>query len=68
MATDWRNLAKAALLADGVIDETEVKVLRKIFYADGVIDKIEVDFLIELRNDAKSVTLALQGLYDECMG
>jgi hypothetical protein len=50
---DWRKLAVAALLADGVIDETEVKVLRKELWADGKIDREEVDFLIELRNAAQ---------------
>ena len=50
---DWRKLAVAALLADGVIDETEVKVLRKELWADGQIDRDEVEFLIELRNAAQ---------------
>src|ERR1043165_1306270 len=42
-----------SLLADGVIDETEVKVLKKELYADGKIDKKEVEFLIELRSEAQ---------------
>ena len=50
---DWRKLAVAALLADGVIDETEVKVLRKELWADGKIDREEVEFLIDLRNLAQ---------------
>ena len=58
MGTDWRNLAKQALLADGKIDDAEVKILSKILYADGVIDKEEVEFLIELRNEAKESTPA----------
>lgn len=56
MATDWRNLAKQMILADGKIDDAEVKILKKFFYADGVIDKKEVEFLIELRNEAKEPT------------
>jgi uncharacterized tellurite resistance protein B-like protein len=44
---------KKSILADGVIDEQEVKQLREILYADGVIDKEEADFLFEL-NDAVS--------------
>lgn len=44
---------KKDLLADGVIDATEVAQLKKILYADGVIDKEEADFLFEL-NDAVS--------------
>ncbi len=55
---DWRNLAKKLVLADGVITDEEVKVLRKELYADGVIDKKEVDFLIELRNAAKQASPA----------
>ena len=50
---DWRKLAVAALLADGIVDETEVKVLRKELWADGKIDREEVEFLIELRNAAQ---------------
>jgi hypothetical protein len=50
---DWKKVALAALLADGKIDDTEVKVLRKELYADGKIDQDEVEFLIELRNLAQ---------------
>ena len=50
---DFRKLSIAALLADGKIDNTEVKVIRKELYADGKIDKKEVGFLIELRNAAQ---------------
>jgi len=50
---DWRKLAKEVLLADDVIDEAEVKILKKELYADKQIDKKEVEFLIELRNDAQ---------------
>jgi uncharacterized tellurite resistance protein B-like protein len=53
METKWRKLALAALLADGKIDDNEVKLLRKALYADGKIDKEEVEFLIELRNTAQ---------------
>jgi uncharacterized membrane protein YebE (DUF533 family) len=50
---DWRKLAKAALLADGTIDDAEVKVLRKELFADGKIDPDEAAFLIDLRNTAQ---------------
>lgn len=50
---DWRKLAIEAILADGMIDETEVKLLKKQLWADGKIDKDEVKFLIELRNAAQ---------------
>jgi hypothetical protein len=50
---DWRKFTIAALLADGKIDDTEVKVIKKELYADGKIDKKEVEFLIDLRNAAQ---------------
>src|SRR6266498_6068933 len=50
---NWRKVALTAILADGKIDDDEVKVLRKELYADGKIDKEEVEFLIELRNAAQ---------------
>ena len=50
---DWRKVALTTILADGKIDDAEVKVLKKELYADGKIDKKEVEFLIELRNEAQ---------------
>jgi hypothetical protein len=50
---DWRKLALSALLADGKIDDTEVKILRKELYADGRISTDEFRFLAELRNEAQ---------------
>jgi uncharacterized membrane protein YebE (DUF533 family) len=41
---------KKAILADGTIDEAEVKQLREELYADGKIDKEEAEFLFELNN------------------
>lgn len=41
---------KKELLADGIIDASEVKELQEVLYADGVIDKDEADFLFELNN------------------
>ena len=50
---DWRKVALAAFLADGVIDDTEVKILRKELFGDRKSDDEERDFLIELRNAAQ---------------
>jgi uncharacterized tellurite resistance protein B-like protein len=50
---DWRKVAMAAILADGKVDEAEVKVLKKELWADGKIDEEEVKFLIELRGVAQ---------------
>jgi uncharacterized tellurite resistance protein B-like protein len=47
------NELKKFILADGVIDEVEVKQLREVLYADGKIDQEEAEFLFEL-NDAVS--------------
>jgi uncharacterized tellurite resistance protein B-like protein len=47
------NELKTAILADGIIDENEVKQLREVLYADGKIDKEEAELLFEL-NDAVS--------------
>jgi hypothetical protein len=50
---DWRKLALDVVLADNVIDDNEVRVLRKHLYEDGKIDRKEVDFLVELRTLAQ---------------
>jgi hypothetical protein len=50
---DWKKVAITTILADGKIDEAEVKVLRKELWADGKIDDEEVRFLIDLRNTAQ---------------
>jgi uncharacterized tellurite resistance protein B-like protein len=57
---DWRKLSVALVLADGVIDDAEVRILKKELWADGHIDKEEVDFLIELRNTAQKKAKAKQ--------
>ncbi len=58
---DWRKLALDAILADGEIDDAEVRVLQKEFWADGKIDAKEVEFLIELRNSAQKKAKAKNG-------
>jgi hypothetical protein len=50
---DWKKVAIAAILGDGKIDESEVKMLRKHLWEDGKIDMEEVQFLIDLRNAAQ---------------
>lgn len=47
---DWRKMAMAAILADGAVDENEVKLLqRELKGADGKIDGEGLKFLLELR-------------------
>ena len=66
---NWRKVALAAFLADGVIDDTEVKILKKELWADGKIDKDEVEFLIDLRNlaqkKAKAKKKKLKGSFEK---
>jgi uncharacterized tellurite resistance protein B-like protein len=45
---------KKSILADGVIDEAEVKQLSEVLYADGKIDTEEAEFLFELNNAVSS--------------
>jgi hypothetical protein len=51
--TDWRKLALTLTLSDGVIDDSEVKVLKQELFNGGKIDKQDVNFLIELRGTAQ---------------
>jgi hypothetical protein len=50
---EFDKLAIALTLADGKIDDDEVKILKKELWADGKIDDDEVKFLIDLRNAAQ---------------
>jgi hypothetical protein len=50
---NWRKVALDTILADGVIDDSEVRALKKALWEDGRIDSDEVGFLIELRNAAQ---------------
>jgi hypothetical protein len=45
---------KAQILADGVIEDAEVELLRKQVYADGSVEKAEAEFLAELRDEARA--------------
>ena len=44
---------KKEILADGIIDASEVNEIQTVIYADGKIDQEEADFLFDL-NDAVS--------------
>ena len=64
---NWRNLCKAALLADGQIDEREVNIIRKEFFADGRIDRSELEFLLEVKKAAEAVVPSFQKLLFEAI-
>jgi hypothetical protein len=49
---DWKRLAKALILADGVIGERDAEIVQREFLTDSVINKSEAEFLIDLRNSA----------------
>lgn len=61
--TDWRKIAKTAILADNRIDTREVKILREALLADGEMTQVELDFLKELRNEAGSYVREFMQLY-----
>src|SRR5262245_8749837 len=54
---------KDTILADGVIDDAEVEIIRRDLFADGVIDQDEVEFLIAVRNEAQRVCPAFEALF-----
>jgi hypothetical protein len=64
---NWRQLAMSALLADGVIDEREVEILRKEFFADRRIDRAEMEFLLEARKKAQSCVPSFEKLLFEAL-
>ena len=64
---NWRNLCKAALLADGQIDEREVDIIRKEFFADGRIDRSELEFLLEIKREATAAVPSFQKLLFEAV-
>ena len=73
---DFRTLAKDLCLADGKIDDTETKILKKHLYADGKIDQSELEFLIALRSDAQKKggcgasfeSFFMKAVYDSILG
>lgn len=63
---EWRNIAKAVILADGHISEKEVAILRKEIFADNKVSKSELDFLKEIKTEAESAVKSLDVLIKEC--
>jgi hypothetical protein len=47
---DYRKLAIQIITADGKVDGSEIKLLKKALYADGKISHEEVTFLADLRS------------------
>jgi len=53
--TDWKKLAKAAILADGAISASVGAVLKREVLADGRVNREEAEFLMDLQRNATSV-------------
>ena len=63
---DWRKMAMAAILSDGVIDEGEVKILKRELTNDkGRIGSDGIKFLLELRVAAQKKAKAAAGEVSE---
>ena len=64
---NWKVLLKNVLLADGCVDDSEVKIIRKELLADGVVAVDELEFLADLRRRAKQVTPAFDKFFFEAL-
>jgi len=60
---NWKNLARAALLADKKIDRKETLIIQKEIFADDIVDKSELEFLADLRNSAESCVPSFTKLF-----
>jgi uncharacterized tellurite resistance protein B-like protein len=64
---DWKKILKDVLLADGVIDAAETAFLKHEILADGIVDQEELDFLVDLRNAAKSTSPEFENFFFEAL-
>lgn len=56
------------ILADGVIDEDEVKLLDEAIFADDVVDDDEKQLLRDLKEKAAGACPDFEELYRRCLG
>lgn len=56
------------ILADGVIDEDEVKLLDAAIFADDIVDEDEKQLLKDLKKKADSACPEFDDLYNRCLG
>ena len=54
---------KSQILANGVIDDAEVELIRDRLAAGGGVGRREVEFLIELRNQAQAYNKAFEDVF-----
>ncbi len=64
---NWKQLLHDILLADGTIDTAETKIMKKEILSDGQVDDEEVDFLVSLRNKAKSAGADFEAFFFEAL-
>ncbi|MFL5343092.1 MAG: hypothetical protein ACJ8F7_23420 [Gemmataceae bacterium] len=65
---DFERMARDLISADGKIDDTEVRVLRKHLYEDGKITHSELTFLMELKKRAKRKSQSFDRFYLKAAG
>jgi hypothetical protein len=64
MSIDWKHVATKAILADGTIDEAEVKILQGgLKDADGKYGTDALAYLMELRKKAKTKSAAFDKFF-----
>ncbi|WP_372364705.1 hypothetical protein [Candidatus Uabimicrobium sp. HlEnr_7] len=51
---NWKELATKLILVDREIDARETRLIKEMILEDSVIDEEELEFLIHLRNTAKT--------------
>lgn len=61
------SAVKKHMLADGSINATEAKWLRKMIFQDGSIDEDEKKLMQDLKAGARDLAPEFQKLFDECM-
>lgn len=64
---DWKILLKKILLEDGTLDAKKTKILRKEIYAFEIVDESEADFLIDLRQSARTLSPEFEEFFFEAL-
>ena len=65
---DFRLMAIDLISADKVIDDGEVRILRKHLYADNRITHDELQFLMDLRKKVKTASVPFDKFYLKAAG
>lgn len=65
---DFRKLALDLISSDKMVDDAEVRVLRKNLYADGKITHAELSFVMDIHKKVKAATPAFSTFYLKAAG